>query len=83
MKDYVWLFPVIFMFHEMEEIIGFKFFLERNKDKLNNLSPFIFHHYKDYSTEGFALAVYEELILCILISTLAFFLNKNILWYLW
>ena len=27
MKEYVWLFPIIFMFHDMEEIIRFKFFL--------------------------------------------------------
>ncbi len=83
MKEYVWLFPVIFMFHEMEEIIGFKFFLEKNNDELQKRFPRILRLYKDFSTEGFALAVYEELILCLLLSTLAFFLDINILWYLW
>ena len=29
MKEYVWFFPIIFMFHDMEEIIGFKFFLRK------------------------------------------------------
>ena len=74
MKEYVWLFPIIFMFHDMEEIIGFKFFLRQNEAELKNRFPFILRRYKDFSTEGFALAVYEELILCILISTLAYFL---------
>ena len=83
MKEYVWLFPVIFMFHDMEEIIGFKFFLKHNGTELQKCFPFILHRYKDFSTEGFALAVYEELILCILISALAFFLDRNFLWYIW
>ena len=83
MKEYVWLFPVIFMFHEMEEIIGFKFFLNKNHDELKKRFPVILRCYKDFSTEGFALAVYEELFLCILISTLAYFFDKPVLWYLW
>ena len=83
MKEYVWLFPIIFMFHDMEEIIGFKFFLRQNETELKKRFPFILRRYKDFSTEGFALAVYEELILCILISTLAFFLDRNFLWYIW
>lgn len=83
MKEYVWLFPIIFMFHDMEEIIGFKFFLRQNKTELHKRFPLILRRYEDFSTEGFALAVYEELILCILISALAYFLDLNFLWYLW
>ena len=83
MKEYVWLFPIIFMFHDMEEIIGFKFFLRQNGVDLEKRFPFILKRYKDFSTEGFALAVYEELILCIAISALAYFIDRNFLWYLW
>lgn len=83
MKEYVWFFPIIFMFHDMEEIIGFKFFLRKNKTDLESRFPFILRCYKNFSTEGFSLAVYEELILCILISTLAYFLDYNFLWYIW
>ena len=83
MKEYVWLFPIIFMFHDMEEIIGFKFFLRQNTAELQQRFPFILRRYKDFSTEGFALAVYEELILCIAISTLAYFIDRNFLWYIW
>ena len=70
MKEYVWLFPIIFMFHDMEEIIGFKFFLRQNETELQKRFPFVLRRYKDFSTEGFALAVYEELILCIKDSAL-------------
>ena len=55
MKEYVWLFPIIFMFHDMEEIIGFKFFLRQNTAELQKRFPFILRRYKDFSTEGFAL----------------------------
>jgi len=83
MKEYVWLFPIIFMFHEMEEIIGFKFFLEKNKEELQRRFPSIYKSCKDYSTEAGAVTVYEELILCILISTLAYLFDTDILWYIW
>jgi len=83
MKEYVWLFPIIFMFHDMEEIIGFKFFLRQNTVELQQRFPFILRRYKNFSTEGFALAVYEELILCIAISTIAYFIDSNFLWYIW
>ena len=83
MKEYVWLFPIIFMFHDMEEIIGFKFFLRQNETELQKRFPAILRRYKDFSTEGFALAVYEELILCIAISALAYFIDREFLWYIW
>lgn len=83
MQDYVWLFPAIFMFHEMEEIVGFSFFLKNNASELEKTCPRFFARFKDFSTEGFALAVYEELVMCILICVLAFFLDYDCLWYLW
>ena len=83
MKEYVWLFPIIFMFHDMEEIIGFKFFLQQNETELQKRFPAILRRYKNFSTEGFALAVYEELILCIAISVLAYFIDREFLWYIW
>ncbi len=83
MREYVWLFPVIFMFHEMEEIVGFNFFLKKNGEEIKKLYPRIYSKYKDFSTEGFALATYEEFIMCILVCLLAYFLDYNWLWYLW
>lgn len=54
MKEYVWLFPVLFIFHDMEEIIGFMTWYQKNKDLLNKKSPAISRTYENASTEGFA-----------------------------
>lgn len=83
LKEYIWLFPIIFIFHDMEEIIGFGIWLKSNKQILKKRYPNILNTYKNFSTEGFALAVFEELILCIALSALTFFLDLKPLWYLW
>ncbi|MCR4940436.1 MAG: HXXEE domain-containing protein [Treponemataceae bacterium] len=67
----------------MEEIVGFNFFLKKNKDEIEELFPRLARRYKDFSTEGFAVAVYEELILCVIICFLANFLDYDWLWYIW
>lgn len=66
MEKYIWLFPVIFIFHDMEEIIGFGIWLKRNIEWLDKKYPFVSRTYKNFSTEGFALAVFEELVACTL-----------------
>ena len=48
MNEYVRLFPIIFMFHDMEEIIGFKYFLRQNTAELQQRFPFILRRYKDF-----------------------------------
>ncbi len=71
------------MFHEMEELIGFRFFLKQNREELRRRFPSIYKKCKDYSTEACAVAVYEQFLLCIIISCLAYFLDMDILWYIW
>ena len=71
MKDYILLLPILFIFHDMEEIIGFGYFFRNNKQLFERF-PKITEAYKDFSTEGFALAVYEEFIPFFGISLLAF-----------
>jgi len=83
LREYCWLFPLIFIFHDMEEIIGFGLFLKKNKTLLETKLPFFIKMYKDFSTEGFSFAVYEELILCLLFSVLAYITNFSVLWNLW
>lgn len=34
MEKYIWLFPIIFIVHDMEEIIGFGIWLQRNQKML-------------------------------------------------
>lgn len=82
MKDYILLLPILFIFHDMEEIIGFGCFFRNNK-QLFERYPKITAAYKDFSTEGFALAVYEEFIPFFGISLLAFFFPCKVLYALW
>lgn len=83
LKEYAWLFPIIFIFHDMEEIIGFGLWLKKNKQLLSEKYPRILETYKDFSTEGFSLAVFEELVLCIAFSAIAFFTDIHPFWYIW
>jgi len=82
-EEYAWLFPIIFIVHDMEEIIGFGIWLKKNKDMLKEKYPFIVKVIKGFSTEGMALAVYEELLVVVAVTALALLTNYNILWYLW
>lgn len=61
MKNYILLLPIIFIFHDMEEIVGFERFFEKNPDIFVRF-PRIMKAYRNYSTDSFALAVYEEFI---------------------
>ena len=47
MHNMFWLFPIIFMLHEMEEIIGFKIWLDKNIDivKRYNKISMIYQNY--------------------------------------
>ena len=67
---YTWLFPTLFMFHDMEEIIGLRSWLIRNESILAKRFPKIAKLYKNFTTEGFAVAVFEELCVCILFCLL-------------
>ena len=51
MQNIFWLFPIIFMLHEIEEIIGFRIWLDKNINivrKYNKLSML----YQNFSNEG-------------------------------
>ena len=77
MQNIFWLFPIIFMLHEMEEIIGFRIWLDKNRDivsKYNKLSIL----YQNFSNEGFSIAVLEEYLLCIIITCISIFFKTYI-----
>lgn len=44
MERIFWLFPIVFMIHEMEEIIGFRLWFEKNFDVVKKIVCF-----KDYT----------------------------------
>lgn len=80
MSGYIWLFPTLFMFHDMEEIIGLGIWYKKNKLMLDKKYPKISGVYENYSTEGMAFAVFEELLLCILFCIAAFCAGWYALW---
>ncbi|MGO0907376.1 HXXEE domain-containing protein [Clostridioides difficile] len=83
MEKYIWLFPLLFIFHDMEEIIGFGIWLGKNKSMLDKKYPFISKNYENYSTEGMAFAVFEELILCLIFCILAVITDNQYVYLLW
>ncbi len=71
MGEYVWLFPLLFIFHDMEELIGFKAWIEKNKRILDDNYPRLSKTFDNYSTESMAVAIFEEFLLCIAFCMIA------------
>ena len=64
--DYiVWLFPLLFVVHDVEELVGMGRWLANNADLLNVKAPKFYESYKNYSVKGMPVAVLEELALCL------------------
>lgn len=82
MRDYLLLLPILFIFHDMEEIIGIKWFYSRNK-WLFDRYPKITKTYKGLTHMGFSAAVYEEFIPFFGVSLLAYYFPCQVLFALW
>ena len=82
MREYVLLLPIIFIFHDMEEIIGFGWFFRNNPEVFEKF-PKITAVYKGFTTAGMALAVYEEFIPFFGISLIAYYFENDVLYTLW
>jgi hypothetical protein len=79
------VFPIVFMFHDFEEIIFFKTWLTKNRDYLKNrfpkISRHILPHFEKLSTAAFSLAVAEEFILISIITFTSIWLKNYFLWF--
>lgn len=82
MKDFILLLPIIFIFHDMEELVGFGCFFRKNP-WLYERFPKVMKNCKGFTNEGFALGVYEEFIPFFGVSLLAFYFPGKILYALW
>jgi hypothetical protein len=82
MKEYLLLLPIIFIFHDMEEIIGFPLFFRKNPDVFGKY-PKLTAAYRDITNEGFAVAVYEEFIPFFGVSVLAYYFPSAVLYAVW
>lgn len=83
METYLWLFPIIFIFHNLEEIIGMKIWLDKNQVFLQKRFPKVAKMFQDFSTEGLALATLEEFILCVLLCGAVAISHHFIFWGIW
>jgi hypothetical protein len=83
MESYALAFPLLFIFHDLEEIVGMRVFLDRNKDTLQRRFPKIYDILKDTTNEGFALAVWEEFVVFALIALAAMWIDNKLVWNIW
>ena len=82
MREYILLLPIIFIFHDMEEIVGFSTFF-KNNPWIYERYPRITKPYRNLKTECLALAVYEEFIPFFGLSLLAYYFPGKIMYTLW
>ena len=80
MSFYVWLLPIIFIFHDMEEIIGFIPWLNSNKEWLEKKYSKFVKPYNGVTTERFAMAVFEQFFLAILICIISYVTDFYGIW---
>ena len=86
MSTYIWLLPVIFMFHDMEEIVGAEKWIRNHLDTIIMAHPRtegLLKVYRNVTTAGFAAAVYEELIVLIMVCLAAEFTDITFFDGLW
>ena len=83
MERFVWLFPVLLMFHDMEEIIGLGTWLKKNRKLLDEKYPKLSERYRLYSTEGMAFAVYEEFLVSLVICMVALATDNRFIRLFW
>jgi len=83
-KAIVWLLPIVFMFHDFEEIIFFKSWIAKNKktlsEKYPKLSKRFFTRFESLSVPAFSLAVAEEFVLLCVITVLSILYESYLLW---
>lgn len=80
----VWLFPIIFMLHEFEEIIFMEYWISKNKgyiaERFPKMSKRFLSRFENLSTSAFTVAVAEEFILLSIITIVSVKLNTYLLW---
>ena len=82
MREYLLLLPIIFIIHDMEEIVGFGWFF-RNNPWLFDRYPRVMNMYRDLKEMPWKLGVYEEFIPFFGISLLAYYFPGRILFSIW
>jgi hypothetical protein len=80
----IWLFPILFIFHDFEEIIFMQVWISKNKrylcDRFPILSKKLLPHFDNITTASFALGVAEEFVLISIITVVSYMMNWYSLW---
>lgn len=80
----VWIFPIIFIFHDFEEIIMIRSWLTKNKRYLSKKFPVlakkILTHFDAITTPAFAAGVAEEFIILCIVCIISLVTNSYELW---
>lgn len=83
-KVMVWLFPILFIFHDFEEIIFMEWWINKNRhylcERFPTLSKRLLPHFHNITTSSFALGVAEEFILISIITIVSYLTNWYMLW---
>ncbi|MFJ8261047.1 HXXEE domain-containing protein [Rummeliibacillus sp. NPDC094406] len=84
MQVIIWLFPILFMFHDFEEIIFMRAWINKNRsymsERFPTLSKKLLPHFEHMTTSAFALGVAEEFILISTITVISYMTNWYDLW---
>jgi hypothetical protein len=76
----IWLFPLIFMVHDFEEIIFQEWWFNKERSTLLKKYPKVAREYESISTAGFSLAVSEEFIVLLVVTLTAIVFHWYYLW---
>lgn len=80
----IWLFPLLFIFHDFEEIIFIQPWMSRNKRSLQKkfpaLSGRLLGHFERITTASFALGVAEEFILISIVTAFSYRTGSYLIW---
>lgn len=83
-KVMIWLFPILFIFHDFEEIIFVQAWVVKNKrylcENFPTLSKIFLPHFSNITTSSFAFGVAEEFILISIITVVSYVTNCYLLW---
>lgn len=84
MKVIIWLFPILFIFHDFEEIIFMQAWISKNRrylcEKFPKLSKRLLPHFDNITTASFAFGVAEEFMLISIITVISYVMNWYNLW---
>ena len=84
MQVIIWFLPIIFIFHDFEEIIFMKAWISKKKNYLSSrfpkLSQRMLPHFKNITTSSFALGVSEEFVLITAVTIVSYAINSYDFW---